>query len=146
MNKKLQGRSLKYVKLAEQQLKTAQRSFLLLKNLLQNLRALVNSITITSDNFESEVLQSEVPVLIDFWAPWCGPCRMIGPVIDQIAAEYSGSLKVGKINVEEESALAEQHGVASIPMLFLYKNGALAGQRTGAALKHDIVAMFKDLI
>ena len=106
----------------------------------------MGSITITTANFDSEVLKSPVPVLIDFWATWCVPCKKISPVLDQIANEYSGSLKVGKINVEEESALAEQHGVASIPMLFLYKNGALAGQRTGAALKHDIVAMFKDLI
>ncbi|MDR1869115.1 MAG: thioredoxin [Treponema sp.] len=104
------------------------------------------SIAVTTDNFQSEVLDSPVPVLLDFWAPWCGPCKMISPVLDQIADEYSGSLKVGKINVDEQGALAEQHGVSSIPMLFLYKNGALAGQRTGAAQKHDIVALFKNLI
>jgi len=104
------------------------------------------SIAITTDNFQSEVLESPVPVLLDFWAPWCGPCKMIKPVIEEIAGEYSGSLKVGTINVDEQGALAEQHGVSSIPSLFLYKNGALAGQRTGAALKHDIVALFKDLL
>ena len=106
----------------------------------------MNSITITSDNFESEVLQSEVPVLIDFWAPWCGPCRMIGPVIDQIAAEYSGSLKVGKINIDDNNALAEQHGITSIPTLVVYKNGEIAAHKNGAAPKHDIEAMFKNFI
>jgi len=106
----------------------------------------MSSITITTENFESEVLDSPVPVLIDFWAPWCGPCKMIAPVLDQIASEYSGRLKVGKINVDEDSSIAEQHGISSIPALFIYKNGALAGQRTGAAHKHEIVALFKGLI
>lgn len=106
----------------------------------------MSSITITANNFESEVLQSQVPVLIDFWAPWCGPCKMLGPVIDQIGDEYSGRVKVGKINVDEEGALAEQHGISSIPALFLYKDGELAGQKTGAAPKHDIVSLFKNLI
>lgn len=106
----------------------------------------MSSLTITVDNFESEVLQSQVPVLIDFWAPWCGPCKMIGPIVDEIAEEYSGQLKVGKVNVDEEGALAEQHGIASIPTLFVYKDGALAGQKTGAAPKNDIVALFKNLI
>ena len=106
----------------------------------------MGSITITVDNFEGEVLQSPVPVLIDFWAPWCGPCKMISPLLEQIADEYSQQLKVGKINVDEESALAEQHGVNSIPALFLYKDGAVAGQRNGAAPKHEIEALFKNLI
>jgi len=106
----------------------------------------VSSIEITTGNFQAEVLESSVPVLIDFWAPWCGPCKMIAPLLDQIADEYSGSVKIGKINVDEQGPLAEQHGVTSIPTLFLYKNGALAGQRTGAARKHEIVALFKDLI
>jgi len=106
----------------------------------------MSSITITNDNFETEVLQSPVPVLIDFWAPWCGPCKMIGPVVDQIAGEYSGQLKVGKVNVDEESAIAEQHGISSIPTLILYKDGVLAGQKTGAAPKNDIISLFKNLI
>jgi len=106
----------------------------------------MSSITITANNFEAEVLQSQVPVLIDFWAPWCGPCKMLGPVIDQIAEEYSGSVKVGKINIDEEGALAEQHGISSIPALFLYKDGELAGQKTGAAPKNDIVSLFKNII
>ena len=106
----------------------------------------MSSIAITTDNFQSEVLDSPIPVLIDFWAPWCGPCKMIAPLLDQIGDEYSGRVKIGKINVDEDSALAEQHGVTSIPTLFIYRNGALAGQRTGAALKHEIVALFKDLL
>ena len=106
----------------------------------------MSSITITNDNFESEVLGSPVPVLIDFWAPWCGPCKMIGPVIDQIADEYSGRLKVGKINIDENSALTEEHGIASIPTLVIYKDGAIAVQKNGAAPKHDIEALFKNLI
>ncbi|MDR0486899.1 MAG: thioredoxin [Treponema sp.] len=105
-----------------------------------------SSITITVDNFESEVLESPVPMLVDFWAPWCGPCKMIAPVIDQLAEEYNGAIKIGKVNVDEEGALAEQHGIVSIPTLVIYKNGALAGQKTGAAPKHDIEALFKDLI
>jgi len=106
----------------------------------------MSSITITVDNFMSEVLQSPVPVLIDFWAPWCGPCKMISPLLEQIAEEYSGQIKVGKVNVDEESALAEQHGVNSIPTLFLYKDGEVTNERNGAAPKHEIVALFKDLI
>ena len=106
----------------------------------------MSSIEITVDNFQSEVLQSPVPVLVDFWAPWCGPCKMLKPLIGQIAEEYTGRLKVGEINVDEESPLAEQHGIASIPTLILYKDGALAGQKTGAAPKNDIEALFKNLL
>jgi len=106
----------------------------------------VSSIEITTDNFQSEVLESPVPVLIDFWASWCGPCKMIAPLIDQLADEYRDRLKVGKVNVDEEGALAEQHGIVSIPTLIVYKDGALAGQKTGAAPKHDIEALFKNLL
>jgi thioredoxin 1 len=106
----------------------------------------VSSVTITTGNFQQEVLKSPVPVLIDFWAPWCGPCKMIGPLVDELAEEYSGRVKVCKVNVDEEGSLAEQHGISSIPALFLYNNGALAGQRIGAAQKREIEALFKDLI
>jgi thioredoxin 1 len=104
-----------------------------------------NSIIITSGNFESEVLRSPIPVLLDFWASWCGPCKMIAPFIDQLADEYAGRIKVGKVNVDEENALAERHGVVSIPTLVVYKDGAVVTQKAGAAPKHDIEALFKDL-
>ncbi|MDR1837403.1 MAG: thioredoxin [Treponema sp.] len=106
----------------------------------------MSSIEITGDNFQSEVLDSSVPVLLDFWATWCGPCKMVGPVIDQIAAEYTGRLKVGKVNVDVEGSIAERHGIVSIPTLIIYKDGALAARKTGAASKNDIVALFKEFI
>jgi thioredoxin 1 len=109
-------------------------------------RKLVSAgITITGGNFEQEVLQSPIPVLIDFWAAWCGPCKMISPFIDQLAGEYEGIIKIGKVNVDEENGLAERHGIASIPALVLYKDGVIVDQRNGAAPKRDIEAMFKDI-
>jgi len=104
------------------------------------------SIEITTDNFQSEVLESPVPVLLDFWAPWCGPCKVISPVIDQIGEDYTGRLKVGKVNVDEYGTLAEQHGIASIPTLIIYKDGKLAAQKNGAAPRDGIEALFKNLI
>ncbi|MDR2102053.1 MAG: thioredoxin [Treponema sp.] len=105
-----------------------------------------NGITITNNNFEAEVLQSNIPVLIDFWAEWCGPCRMIGPMIDQLAGEYSGRIKVGKVNVDEENDLAAKHGIVSIPTLILYKDGAVVRQKIGAAPKQELENLFKDLV
>jgi len=103
-------------------------------------------ITISGANFETEVIQSPVPVLLDFWAPWCGPCKMIGPLIEQLAVEYSGRLKVGKINVDEEAALADRHGIVSIPTLVVYKDGNITNQAAGALAKPGIESLFKDLI
>ncbi|NLK78274.1 MAG: thioredoxin [Clostridiales bacterium] len=88
------------------------------------------TITITTDNFEEEVLKSEVPVLIDFWATWCGPCQMQGPVVEQ-AAEELKDIKVGKVNVDEEGALAQQFRVMSIPTLIVFKDGKEAGRAIG---------------
>jgi thioredoxin 1 len=103
-------------------------------------------ITLTNENFESEVLLSPIPVLIDFWADWCGPCKMIGPFIDQLAGEYQGRLKVGKVNVDEQGDLAGRHNVVSIPTLVVYKGGSPVQQMVGAAPKQKIESLFKDFL
>jgi len=103
-------------------------------------------IEVTNANFEAEVIKSATPVLLDFWASWCGPCRMIGPSIEQLAEEYKGRLKVGKVNVDEESELAGRHGVVSIPTLIVYKDGEIKNQTAGAVPKANIEGLFKDLL
>lgn len=99
-------------------------------------------IILTSDNFESEVIASEIPVLVDFWATWCGPCKMLGPVISQIADEYEGKVKVGKVNVDDEEDLAAQYGIQSIPTVLLFKGGEVVEQSLGFKPK----AFFEGLI
>ena len=101
----------------------------------------MKEITLTSENFEAEVLKSDVPVLVDFWAPWCGPCRMMGPVIEELASESDGSYKVGKINVDDEMELASTYKVMSIPMLAVFKNGAIAEGGVGARPKEEVLEM-----
>lgn len=103
-------------------------------------------INITSENFDSEVAASPIPVLIDFWASWCVPCQTIGPLIDQLAGEYEGRLKVCKVNVDEQGDLAGRHGVASIPTLVVYKDGAVVQRLVGAAPKQQIESLFRDLL
>ena len=100
-------------------------------------------ITITKDNFEAEVLNSSVPVLLDFWATWCGPCRMIAPALEEIAAENAGKLKVGKVNVDEEMELAMRFGVTSIPLLVVMKDGKVVNKAGGAMPKAKIEALFR---
>jgi len=96
--------------------------------------------TITQANFNDEVLKSAQPVLIDFWAPWCGPCRMIAPIVEQMAGELAGRLKVGKLNVDENGAIASQYGVMSIPTLMVFKNGEPVERVVGLRSKKDLQA------
>ena len=96
-------------------------------------------IKITKANFESEVVKSEIPVLLDFWATWCGPCRMIAPILAEIAREYDGRIKVGKVNVDEESELASTFRIMSIPTLMLVKDGKVTQNMVGYRPKEEIV-------
>ena len=100
-------------------------------------------VVITKENFESEVLKSEIPVLLDFWATWCGPCMMIAPTLEEIAAENEGRLKVGKINVDEQMELAMRFGVTSIPLLVVMKDGQIVNKAVGAMPKAKIEALFR---
>ncbi len=96
-------------------------------------------VILTKENFEAEVLKSDIPVLVDFWASWCGPCMMLSPVIAELAEELEGKVKVGKVNVDEQNELAMQYRVASIPTLLLFKDGTLAKTSVGFMPKNDII-------
>ena len=98
---------------------------------------------ITRENFENEVMKSNIPVLIDFWAPWCGPCQMMGPIIEQLVEEYEGKAKVGKVNVDEEGELSQAFGVMSIPTIVLVKDGKVVKQAVGARPKTEVEAMLQ---
>lgn len=97
-------------------------------------------------NFEAEVLQSDIPVLVDFWAAWCGPCRMVSPVVERLAEDYDGRVKVAKVNVDEEQTLAANYRVASIPMLFIFKNGEVVNQLVGARPYEELAAALDEEI
>lgn len=100
-------------------------------------------IKLDEKNFDSEVLTSNLPVVVDFWAVWCGPCKVLGPIVEELAKEYEGRLKVGKVNVDENNALAAKYGVMSIPTLKFFKNGRLVGEMIGAAPKVAVEAEIK---
>ena len=101
------------------------------------------AVKVTGDNFEAEVLKSTVPVLVDFWAEWCGPCRMVLPIVEEIAAELAGKAKVCKVNVDEAPDLAAQFDVASIPTLLIFKNGQVVDQMVGALPKARLLEKLK---
>jgi thioredoxin 1 len=102
----------------------------------------MSALQLTKANFESEVLESERPVLVDFWAPWCGPCRMVSPIVDEIAEETEDA-KVTKVNVDEQPELAAKYGVMSIPTLLVFRNGKLANKAVGARQKSAILELLK---
>ncbi len=97
-------------------------------------------VAVTDDNFENEVMNAELPVLLDFWAAWCGPCKMIAPILDEIASSYQGRLKVAKINIDDNTLTPQKFGVRGIPTLMLFKNGELESTKVGALSKSQLTA------
>ena len=104
-------------------------------------------IVYTSDaNFDSDVLKSDLPVLVDYWAEWCGPCKMIAPILDEIATDYQGKLRVAKVNVDENAQLTQKYGIRSIPTLMLFKNGNVEATKVGALSKSQLTAFLDSTI
>ena len=103
----------------------------------------MTELTLTAANFEDEVLRSSVPVMVDFWASWCGPCKMLGPVISEIAGESDGTYKVGKVNVDEEMGIAEKYNIMSIPTVILFKDGQVYKKSVGAVPKAQLLDLLK---
>jgi thioredoxin 1 len=105
-----------------------------------------NLIEFTDDNFDTEVLKSNLPVLVDFWAEWCGPCKMIAPIVEEIAGDYAGKVKVGKVNVDFNNQVAMQYGIRGIPALLVFKGGSVANQIVGAVPKNNITEILDEVI
>ena len=101
-----------------------------------------NIITLTADNFAQHVLKAPTPILVDFWAEWCGPCKMIAPILDELAEEYSGRVNIGKVNIDDFQNLATEYGVRAVPTLLLFQNGEVAEQIVGLRSKRDLKASF----
>ena len=104
-----------------------------------------NVLNLTEANFDQEVLSASTPVLVDFWATWCGPCKMIAPIIDEIADEADGKVKVAKVDVDDNQAISARYGIRAIPTLLLFKNGEVSEQMVGAVSKHDLLAKIQAL-
>ena len=103
-------------------------------------------VTVTNENFKTEVLDSDIPVLADFWAEWCVPCKIVGPILEQMAEEYNGKIKIAKINVDEEGELASNYNIVSIPTLLLFHNGNVAKQQIGAVPKKVLEELVKEYL
>jgi len=101
-----------------------------------------NMVNLTKENFAQEVLQSPTPVLVDFWAEWCGPCKMVAPILDELADEYQGRVKIGKVNIDDHQSLATEYGIRAIPTLLLFHEGQVAEQIVGLRSKRDLKASF----
>jgi thioredoxin 1 len=107
---------------------------------------MANEVTLTVDNFEAEVLKSKVPVLVDFWAEWCIPCKMIAPVLEEMSKELDGKIRIGKVDVDSQGELAQKYSVVSIPTLLLFKGGEMVKQHVGAAPKPALVKMVEPFL
>ena len=103
-------------------------------------------VSLTKDNFNSEVLESSGTVFVDFWAPWCGPCRMMAPIVDELATEYEGKAIIGKLNVDENSDIPAEFGIMSIPTMLFFKNGELVNRHVGATRKADLQQLIDSLL